>query len=66
MPDPSTLVPDAHLPVTNELRSIQVFPTNKDMTTMNVRAGAAVSSEELRQWAVKDGWTMPTDVSMGE
>ena len=33
---------------------------------MHVRVGTAVTAEELRCWAVKDGWALDVDVSIGE
>lgn len=66
LPDPSALVPDARLEINNELRSVQVFPPSKDVSMMRVRVGSAVTSEEFRYWAVKDGWELPVDVLMGE
>lgn len=66
LPDPSTLFPDLRTGTSNELRTIQVFPSSKDMASRHVRVGAAVTAEEFRHWAVTDGWTLPVDVLMGE
>lgn len=64
MPGSAILFPDAKHACDNELRTVQVFPAGKEM--MHIRVGSAVTSGELRQWAVKDGWALPTDISMAE
>jgi len=66
LPDPSTLFPDSKADVPNELRTIQVFPAGNDASKLHVRAGVALTTEEFRHWAVKDGWALPADVLMGE
>lgn len=53
--------------VSGDLRSIQVFPPKtSDPDTLHVRVGVAVTTEELREWAVADGWSLPVDVSADE
>lgn len=65
--DPNTLVPDVRIESTNELRTIQTFPSKPESTDRrHVRVGAAVTAEELHCWAVADGWALPADVRLGE
>jgi hypothetical protein len=53
--------------VSGELRSIQTFPPKAGQPEVqHVRVGAAVTAEELREWAVKDGWSLPVDVTADE
>jgi hypothetical protein len=53
--------------VSGELRSIQTFPPRAGQTdTQHVRVGVAVTPEELREWAIKDGWSLPVDVTADE
>lgn len=53
--------------MSGELRSVQTFPPKTGQTdTQHVRVGAAVTPEELREWAIKDGWSLPVDVTADE
>jgi len=59
-----------HLPdseQSNELKTIEVFPPKATTTdVMHVRVGTAVTSREVRQYAVEDGWSLPVDVTSDE
>ena len=68
VPDPSSLLPNA-AHEGNDLKTIEVledvpgFEGKKRM----VRAGAAVTNEELRRWAIaKDEWSIPVNVMLVE
>ena len=53
--------------ISGDLRSVQVFPAHtRSPDTMHVRVGAAVTAEELRKWAVNDGWSLLVDVAADE
>jgi hypothetical protein len=53
--------------VSGELRVIQTFPPKAGQAdTQRVWVGVAVTPEELREWAIKDGWSLPVDVTADE
>jgi hypothetical protein len=53
--------------VSGELRSITTFsPRAGQVDTRHVRVGVAVTPEELREWAIKDDWSLPVDVTADE
>jgi hypothetical protein len=50
--------------VSGELKVVQTFPPKAGQAdTQRVRVGVAVTPEELREWAIKDGWSLPVDVT---
>ncbi|THY73413.1 hypothetical protein D6C86_07800, partial [Aureobasidium pullulans] len=53
--------------LSGELRSVQTFPPRAGQPdTQRVRVGVAVTPEELREWAIADGWSLPVDVTADE
>jgi hypothetical protein len=53
--------------VSGELRVVQTFsPKVGQADTQRIRVGVAVTPEELREWAIKDGWSLPVDVTADE
>ncbi|THX82590.1 hypothetical protein D6D04_03435, partial [Aureobasidium pullulans] len=53
--------------LSGELRSVQTLPPRAGQPdTQRVRVGVAVTPEELREWAIADGWSLPVDVTADE
>ncbi|TIA52972.1 hypothetical protein D6C79_01742 [Aureobasidium pullulans] len=53
--------------LSGELRSVQTFPPRAGQPdAQRVRVGVAVTPEELREWAIADGWSLPVDVTADE
>ncbi len=67
LPDPISIRPTGQVDKPTELNDIVLLPENKEAPLKRLcRLGVAVTNEEFRLWAIKNGWTLPVDVILVE